>query len=152
MLTIASASSSCYLLPLAMGLLPTQPILSMHEIIHFFWFLINPFLFNLQTKSLAIPYPKKTRRTYITFQQVHAKNWHHGLEQGVIMNHATLVCTKVIHWNCLNIRNVYLSTLMKDPCYRPPTIAFHILVVFFFSFSNALHTLIINQFKINYYN
>jgi Gpi18-like mannosyltransferase len=126
------------LLPLGMDLLPTQPKLSMYEIIHFFSFLINPFLFNLQTKSLAIPYPKKTSRTYIIFQWVHAKNWHHGLEQGVIMNHINLVCTKVIYWNCLNMKNVYLSTLTKDPCYHPLTIALHILLV-------ALYTLIINH-------
>jgi hypothetical protein len=55
------------------------------------------------------------------------------------MNHIALVCTKVIHWNCMNIKNVYLSTLTKDPCYHPPTIALHILLVSFFSFSNALH-------------
>jgi hypothetical protein len=128
-----------------MGLLPTQPIFSMLEIIHFFSFLINHFLLNLQTNSLAIPYPKKTSRTHITFQWVHAKNWHHGLEQGVIMNHTALIYTKVNHWNCLNIRNVYLSTLMKDPCYHPPTIALHILVVSLFSFSNALHIFIINH-------
>ncbi len=133
------------LLPLGMGLLRTQPILSMYEIIHFISFLINPFLFNLQTKSVAIPYPKKISNTYITFQWVHAKNSHHGLEQGVIMNHIALVCTKVIRWNCMNIKNVYLSTLMKGPCYHPPTIAFHILLVFSFSFSNALHTFIINH-------
>ncbi len=139
MLTFAFASSSWY------GF-ASNSTHTLHAWDYPFLFIFNQsFSIQFTNQIISNSIPKKTSITYITFQWVPAKNWHHGLEQGVIMNHIALVCTKVIHWNCLNIKNVYLSTLMKDPCYHPPTIALHILMVFFFSFSNALHTLIINH-------